>query len=401
MKLVAAACLALGALFVVATPARALDPIDLKVETWATEDGRAYVGVQAAAEWAVPAAVVTEVVTPYYSVWDLMGLTQPFCRHYWVWVYRTADDEIINPASPMAVVTCADRPGIEIRPEAYGDLSLYLDVAVDPLSAPARTDRTVSAQLTLDWMDAIGGYLSAYVDHDSARVDSWTVDFGDGTVRDFPRDPEDPERLAATHRYYQAGSFDAIVTAHISGQAYAAFFAPGGAPAERVIPFTVDISNRAAGISALPVEYAPPVVEVGAAPSGTLADGTFVLPDANGHAQLWWPRGLLCDLFPRAIVVSEGFMRSGGLTIGGASTRLVAYRYEAGVNDASSPTASGNYPADEPIRIQWNTPLPGQGTHPVRLILDLETTYDDGAVREYEASGAVDVTVVYSAVSVP
>lgn len=398
--LVASLCLSAAMLLLASRPAAAFDgSVDLKVETWTSDDGHAYVGVQAAAEWAVPAAVVTEVVTPYYSVWDLMGLTQPFCRHYWVWVYRTVDDEIINPASPMAVVTCADRPGVEIRPEAYGDLSLYLDVSVDPVSAPARTDRTVSAQLTLAWMDAIGGYLSAYVNHDSVRVDSWTIDFGDGTVRDIASDPGDPEGLAATHRYDEAGSFDAIVTAHISGQAYAAFFAPGGAPAERLIPFTVDISNRAAGISALPIEYVPPVVEVGAAPSGTLADGTVVSPDADGHTQLWWPRGLLCELFPRAIVVSEGFMRSGGLTIGGATTRLVAYRYQAGVNDASGPSAPGDYRADEPIHIQWNTPLPGQGSYPVRLVLELETTYDDGTVRTYEAEGTAEVTVIYSAVS--
>lgn len=393
-------CLSAAIVLLAPWTATAFDgSVDLKVETWTSDDGRAYVGVQAAAEWALPAAVVTEVVTPYYSVWDLMGLTQPFCRHYWVWVYRTVDDEIINPASPMAVVTCADRPGVEIRPEAYGDLSLYLDVSVDPLSAPARIDRTVSAQLTLAWMDAIGGYLSAYVDHDSVRVDSWTVDFGDGTVRDFPRDPGDPEGLAVNHRYDAAGSFDAVVTAHVSGQAYAAFFAPGGAPVERVIPFTVDISNRAAGISALPIEYVAPVVEVGAAPSGMLPDGTVLSPGAEGHAQLWWPRGLLCELFPRAIVVSEGFMRSGGLTIGGATTRLVAYRYQAGVNDASAPSAPGHYPVDEPIHIQWNTPLPGQGSYPVRLVLELETTYDDGTVRTYEAEGTVDVTVIYSAVS--
>jgi len=398
--LVASLCLSAAMVLLVARTATAFDgSVDLKVETWTSDDGRAYVGVQAAGQWAVPATQVVKVVTPYYSVWDLMGLSVPSCRLYWVWVYRTADDEIVNPASPGAVVTCGDLPGIGIRPEAYGDLSLYLDVGVDPVSAPARTERTVTSELTLGWMDAIGGYLSAYVDHNSVRVDSWTVDFGDGTLRSYPRDPSAPERLAVTHRYDAAGSFGTVVTAHVSGQAYAAFFSPGGAPVERVIPFTVDISNRAAGISALPIEYVPPVVEVGAAPSGTLPDGTVLSPDGEGHAQLWWPRGLLCELFPRAIVVSEGFMRSGGVTIGGATTRLVAYRYEAGVNDASAPSAPGHYPADEPIHIQWNTPLAGQGSYPVRLVLELETTYDDGRVRTYEAEGTVDVTVIYSAVS--
>jgi hypothetical protein len=398
-RLVLSSAFASALLLLTAATAAGFDDVEVKVETWSSPDGRAYIGVQAAGEWAVPAAEVIEVVTPYYSVWDLMGLSQPFCRHYWVWVHRTADDEIMNPASPGSIVTCEDRPGIAIRPEAYGDLSLYLNVAVDPVSAPARTERTVSAELTLAWMDAIGGYLSAYVIHDSVQVDGWTVDFGDGTVRDYPRNPRDQERLAVTHRYEEAGNFDATVTAHISGQAYAAFFTPAGVPIEQVVPFTVDISNRATGISALPVEYVPPAVEVGGSPSGVLADGRLVEPDATGHAAIWWPRGLVCELYPRAIVVTEGFMRSGGVTIGGATTRLVAYRYAAAVNDASAPTASGSYPADDPIRIQWDTPLPSEGTYPVRIVLELETTYEDGTVRTSEVAGEVDVTVIYSAVT--
>ena len=64
-----------------------------------------------------------------------------------------------------------------------------------------------------------------------------------------------------------------------------------------------------------------------------------------------------------------------------------------------TPRRSGTYPAATPIAIQWNTPLPGTGTYPVRLVLDLETTYDDGTVRTSQVSGVVAVTVVYSAVS--
>jgi hypothetical protein len=92
-------------------------------------------------------------------------------------------------------------------------------------------------------------------------------------------------------------------------------------------------------------------------------------------------------------------MRSGGLVIGGATTRLVAYRYEGGVNDASGATSPATYPADEPIRIQWNTPLAGQAAYPVPIVLELETTYADGTVRASQVSGAVSVSVVYSAVT--
>ena len=56
-------------------------------------------------------------------------------------------------------------------------------------------------------------------------------------------------------------------------------------------------------------------------------------------------------------------------------------------------------PATDPIAIQWNTPLSGQRAYPVHLVLDLETTYDDGTVRDIEVAGDVDVTVIYAAVS--
>ena len=374
------------------------DPIQVKVETWASDDGRAYVGVQASAEWAVPQTETTVVDTTYYSRWELMGISQPYDRHYWVWVYRTAGDERVNVTSPVTLFTSERQPGIGIRPEASGDLSLYLDVAVDPVSGPARSERTVSAELTAGWVDAVGGVISAYVIPESVRVEGWTVDFGDGTVETFPPDASDQERLSAPHRYEEAGSFDAVVTARVSGEAYAAFFAPSGVPVERVIAWTLDITNSATGISALPIEYLLPVVEVGASPSGVLADGSVLAPPPDGLAAMWWPRGLLCELFPRASIVTEGSMRSGGVTIGGAVTELVAYRYLPGVNDASAPTAPGEYGPDDSIRIQWDTPLPGQGSYPVRLVLDLETTYDDGTVRSSEVAGTVQVTVIYSAV---
>jgi hypothetical protein len=124
-----------------------------------------------------------------------------------------------------------------------------------------------------------------------------------------------------------------------------------------------------------------------------------VAPDIDGHAALWWPRGLRCDLFVRPVIEQEGFMRSGGVVIGGATTRLVSYRYERGVNDAADATSPATYEAGVPIAIQWNTPLPGQQAYPVRLVLFLETTYDDGTVRTSEVAGEVAVTVIYSAVS--
>lgn len=380
-----------------ASTALAYDPgVTVTVESWSSDTGHAYVGVKAEGHWAAPATQSQRVCSNYYSEWQLMGTPQAYYNFWWIFVHRCADDSTVNFANPLTTFTSSTQPGIGISPAGYGDLSLYLDVAVDPISAPARSERSVVAQLTAGWRDWVDDAISAYVIPSSIRVDRWTVDFGDGTGRTFPGNGTD--RLSTTHAY-DAGTFDVVVTAHVSGQAYGAFFTPAGDPYEQVVPFALDISNRASGVSALPIEYVPPVVTVGASPSGTLPDGTLVAPDVAGHAALWWPRGLHCQLYVRPIIVTEGFMRSGGLVIGGATTRLLSYRYEPGVNDAADATGAGSYPATDPVAIQWNTPLSGQRAYPVHLVLDLETTYEDGTVRDIEVAGDVDVTVIYAAVS--
>jgi hypothetical protein len=397
MRWVAALALATVWTLAAATTAHAYDPgVTVTVETWTSDNGHAYVGVQAAGNWAPPPTRSDHVCSDYYSEWQLMGTPQAYLNFWWVFVHRCSDGSTVNYDSPIATHTNSEKPGIGITPTAYGDLSLYLAVAVDPVSAPARSERAVTAELTAGWRNWVDDAISAYVVRDSIRVERWTVDFGDGSRRTFPGDGSD--RLATTHAYDE-GTFDVIVTARVTGEAYGAFFTPAGVPYEEVVPFALDISNRASGVAALPIEYVPPVVTVGASPSGTLPDGTAVAPDDDGHAALWWPRGLHCKLFVRPIIEQEGFMRSGGIVIGGATTRLVSYRYERGVNDAADATAPGTYDAAVPIAIQWNTPLPGQQAYPVRLVLFLETTYDDGTVRTSEVSGEVAVTVVYSAVS--
>lgn len=398
-RLIASAMLAIAALGVTATAVLGLDDVELTVDTWTSDAGRAYVGVRAAGHWSIPAEPGSTVVAcdHYYGRWELMGTAQPASRHYWVWLYRCADDERVNVDAPVTVAIDGGRPGIGITAAAYGDLSLFLAVGVEPASAPAGTERMVSARLTGAWVDALSGYLAAHIDRDALRITGWTVDFGDGVVEDHPPDPDAPETLSVPHTYTAAGQFEAVVTAHVAGEAYAAFFTPGGLPAERVEPFSLDISNRAAGIGAVAIEYADPVVIVGASPSSPTGP-TPVGPADDGSTVLWWPRGLLSEFHPRAIVVSEGTMTSGGVVLGSGTTRLVGYRYIAGVNDASAPTRAGRYPAGEPIRIQWDTPLAGGASYPVRLELELETTYPDGTVRTSIAAGTVEVTVVYSAV---
>lgn len=397
-RALASTCGAVILALFVAGHAKALDQVDVKVTTWTSPTGHAYVGVQATGHWAPPRAQSgPPVQAPYYSVWQNMGNPGPNCHDWWVTVYRTSDGTPVNPASPASLVTCGGQAPIGLAPSATGDMSLYLAVSVQPQSAPANQVRTITAQLTAGWLGALSGAIQAYVVPSSVHVTRWTIDFGDGTSQTYPANATLPDQLSTTHRY-GPGQFDVVATAHVTGDAYAAFFAPDGTPLERLVPFALDISNRATGIAALAIDYIPPVVTVGASPSGTLPGGTTVAPDTTGHAALWWPRGLPCTLYPRPIIVSQGSMRSGGIRIGGATTVLVSYAYEAGINDASAPTSSGTYPVADPIAIQWDTPLPGSGTYPVRLVLNLRTTYDDGAVRTESVAGTVAVTVIYSAV---
>ena len=379
---------------VVAQHASALDQVTIKVESWGSDAGHGYVGIQATGEWAPPAESRTRVRTKFYSEWQNMGNPGAYCHAWWVFVHRTADGSTVNFDSPVSMVLCGPEPAIGISPSGFGDLSLYLAVGVEPITAPARSERSLTAELTAGWRDWIDDAISAYIRRDSVRVQRWTVDFGDGTRRTFPGDGSD--RLVTTHAY-EAGEFDVVVTARVVGEAYGAFFTPDGVPYEEVVPFELDISNSASGVSALPIEYVPPVVSPGGSPSGTLPGGEAIAADAVGHAQIFWPRGLPCALYIRPIVEEEGFMRSGGVVIGGATTRLLSFRYLGGVNDASDASPAGAYEAEEPVRIQWNTPLPGTHSYPVNLTLVLATTYDDGTVRTSTVSGVVSVTVVYSA----
>ena len=60
---------------------------------------------------------------------------------------------------------------------------------------------------------------------------------------------------------------------------------------------------------------------------------------------------------------------------------------------------AGTYDATAPLRLQWNTPLPGGASYPIRVELTVETTYNDGTVRTFDFAGSIDATVIYSAIS--
>jgi len=315
--------------------ALALDaPIVLSTTQWSAPDGHAFVGVQANGQWASPSS------TGFCSEWVLKAVVAPNEWVYWVWVHQDGcSGPVVNSVNPLQVVTTPGQPGMGIHADTSAGLNLYLHVSVQPDAAPAMSQRTVSAQLTAGWLPALNGAIQAYVVPSSVRVTNWTVDFGDDSTATFPPEPSNPLGLTTTHTY-GSGQFNVVAIAHVTGQAYGAFFAPDGTPFEQLIPFSVNISNQASGVGA-PIQYVPPVVRVTGSPSGTLPDGTIIPADAAGHTQFYWPRGLHCSLSPRADVVTEGYELSDGMVIGGAKTKLVGYYYEAGANDASDATPTG------------------------------------------------------------
>lgn len=368
--------------------------VAVTVNTWDAGSGRAYVGVKAQGRWARPG---TRSCITYYSTWNHKAtiFTDPV-RDQWSVQVHTCSGSTVDPLGPTMVLTSRSTPGIGVRPSTSGVLTLDLGVAVDPETAPAGTTRTITAALMSGWLGAVGNHIRASIVPGSVRIQRWTVNFGDGTTSRIAPSSSNPNHLSTTHAY-GAGEFSVVVTARVTGRAYAAFFAPDGTPYESTVGWSLDITNEASGVSGLPIEYVRPVASAAASPSGTLPDGTTAAPDPDGLTEIWWPRGLPCDLFVRAVIEREGFMRSGGVVIGQGNTRLVRYRYTRDTNDAADATRTGTYRAADPIRIQWNTPLPGTRSYPVRVELVLQTTYDDGTVRTTRVSGEVSVTVIYSA----
>ena len=146
-----------------------------------------------------------------------------------------------------------------------------------------------------------------------------------------------------TTHAYEAGEFEVVVTARVTGEAYGAFFTPDGVPYEQVVPFELDISNSATRRFGAADRIRATGRGAGREPVGDDAGGQTIAADATGHAAIFWPRGLPCVLFIRPIVEQEGFMRSGGVMIGGATTRLVSFRYLGGTNDASDASPPGTY----------------------------------------------------------
>jgi hypothetical protein len=367
--------------------------VSLTTTTWVGPSGHGYLEFQVTTpDGTTPIAKDS----PYFvilSACDLVsgrGLVE-------LWQKATAGGQ--DTRLSWAPVACGPgSPPVVGSTTTNGSLEGYLGVSVDPASGPADTDRTVSSAVATNYVNGANATLSGWVDPSSVQVTNWGVDFGDGARGTYTSGGA--LSLAVVHTY-GAGSFEAQVAAHMRGTVYAAKANSSGAPYEVSAPFTLTLTNSA-GTSGAPIEYIPPVVTVGSDPTVNPTPQEPKLPnvprDSKALASFYWLRGLPCTVYAAPIVVSEGFMRSAGVRIGGARTVLSSYTFSTTVNDRNPSVRSpnGSYAGNAPIEIQWNTPLGNNQPYNLSYTYQLVTTYDDGTVRNYAVSGGVGVVIVYS-----
>jgi len=219
------------------------------------------------------------------------------------------------------------------------------------------------------------------------------VRFGDDSTKSFPPGSVEPFE---THDDAHLRAWSVRRRRHRATspeKALRRVLRPGRDPVRATRPaFALNISNSASGIGRRSSTF-PPVVTSPAAHRERCQNGTLIPADAVGQTHLLlWPR--------RAplLTLSAGGHREGGIRALGRRCdrwgqddrhRLPLRRRR---QRRLGRNAHRRLPPDVPIAIQWDTPLPNAGSYPVQLTLDLQTTYDNGAVRTSTVSGTVGVT---------
>jgi hypothetical protein len=232
-------------------------------------------------------------------------------------------------------------------------------------------------------------------------VSSWSIDFGDGETA---TQSGGATSVGADHKYAAPGSVRPRVTAHVVGTAQVADFDPASGDIVLLTePFTVDVTNSTSGrVNQQPVvAYTAP--QVRAALVAQLSPGAPA-PQRRGVDTVEAPRGTTIFLYVRPIVDREGGMTIDGKPAGSGQTAIQRWTLRAGSTDGPAYTISvpGTTGAQgDPIAQQWNTPdlISHYGPVPYSIAIDytVRTSYPDGQVRDYNFSGSVPVTVVYSA----
>jgi hypothetical protein len=383
------------------------DHPSVSISTWTGPSGNGYLTFSVSLPGQPATAVPpkrSDTQSPYYMAWYTNwsqlaqdrgwlggGLT---CSYT---IYRRSDDSIVTGGTAPCSATVGVPPST-----TGGSLAGLLGVSVDPPAAPANTARMVTAQVSSNYAAGVNGALSGYVDESSVRILSWDIDYGGGVPATGTYSSGGAFQLSEPHTYGE-GSFTVSVAAHMAGNIVGAEYDSSGQIYEVTRPFTLTLTNTAGTIGA-PIEYIPPVVQVGSDPTldrnapGCARNCSDVPRDGKALASFYWLRGLPCTVYAAPIIIAEGYMRSGGVRIGGARTALASYDFSTGVNDRNPRVRSpnGSYAGNVPIEIQWNTPLGNDQPYALSYTYHLVTTYDDGTVKNYSVAGGVGVVIVYS-----
>jgi hypothetical protein len=382
--------------------------IDFSTQTQAGTNGTSYVYFQAhessGRTTPVPSRRFAGCPVPYYVRW-MNVVYRPNSTSYDAVIYSCATGKPVDnlPRSGELLWGPGERmliAGIQDL-NASARLVYALNVNLSPAQVqPGQTTR-LSAVIADDFVAQADRTLSISVDPVGWKVDSWSIDFGDGQTA---TQPGGAQNVGVDHQYASPATVQPRVTAHVSGTAQVADFDPAtGAIVLLTEPFSVDVTNSTSGrVNQQPVvAYTAP--EVRAAVVAQLAPGAPP-PPRRGVDRVEAPRGTTVFLYVRPIVDHEGVMTLDGKPAGDGQTTILRWTLRAGSRDGplgaiSAPGATGAQ--DEPLVQQWNTPDrigPG-GPEPYLIALDytVRTSYPDGQVRDYAFSGAVAVTVAYSA----
>ena len=108
--------LALGVLLLLAPAVMAFDPnVSVSLQTWSSDKGNGYIGVQVNGHWAPPEQHGQPVKTEFWSEWQNQGNPSPFCHAFWIIVHRTSDGIPVNSDNPESTIVCGPQSAIGLE----------------------------------------------------------------------------------------------------------------------------------------------------------------------------------------------------------------------------------------------------------------------------------------------
>jgi hypothetical protein len=293
------------------------------------------------------------------------------------------------------------------------DTSLFADVTPQTYDSTQPTTLTLTTHFDSDMTQRLSeGTCTDVLDW---RTVAWTVHWPDGTTDHLPGTGQDglvhvhdipPSKNGGT----QQAEVTVVAHIHVIGQALD--FDQNGNPVVRSVDGYVDISNRdsATGSGAAPIDE-PPLLQLGAIPTGQDGAGNLPPPDATTKpvARAVTIRGRLLALWLSPIVVRPGVEMIDGVQIGIATSKVFRWHYLGGPTDAppsegTTPGAHGD--ADTPVVVQYDHAerTDAQGNpidESVLLDVVVRTVYPDGTINDTTLDGHIAVAIYYAGLTGP